>query len=202
MIYDTFFTAIGERTGRPYERLWIEDSFGRLSRNGFVANSAFNVTPRPGVGLVLTPSVLGEYSITPRRGASVISLEQRGLSDLVRSREVRVRLCVKSIVVMPCLRAFHVARPTTGVWTIAGMTLTTPEGATDIGTPSPAGMRSTPARLDVQLSEANIVFATEIIGNATPAEVTLSGDPLMVVVGGQFLAAAGYGPTPDGIWRR
>jgi hypothetical protein len=202
MVYDTFYTAIGERSGRPYDRLWIEDSYGRLARNGFVAGTGFDASHRAGVGLVITPSTLGSYSVTPRGQRSVISLEQRGLSDALRARDVRVRICVKSIVVMPCLRLFHVAKSVDQVWSIEGTDIFTPEGRASLLTTRPRTFRTSPLRIKFDARPENIAFATEIIGNAKPAEVELSGDELMCVVAAQFLRAAGYIGGADNIWRR
>lgn len=201
MTSDIFFARIAQHTGRPYERLWIEDSFGRLSRNGFTAGTRFQIANRPGLGMVLTPSILG-LKVTPRRGGSLISYEARGLSDAVRASEVKVRVCVKSIVVMPCLRHFHIRAANGETWSIAGETLVTPHGQQDIVTPSPARFAATPALLEIDLTPGNVVFATEIVGNVKPGAVKLSGDAVMQVVAGQFLEAAGYSKADADTWRR
>jgi len=199
--YDTFFTRLGDRAERPYNRLWIEDSFGRLTANGFATGTGFAARQRPGVGLVLSPDTLGACHVSQRRGAAILSYEARGLTGALRTSDVRVRVCVKSIVVMPCLRLFHVGRGVNGEWSIAENRLHADGSVIDIATSTPLQMRKTPAVMSVALTEANIVFATEIIGNTRPAAVRLSGDRLLVTVAEQFLAAAGYAQDGDA-WRR
>jgi hypothetical protein len=60
---------------------------------------------------------------------------------------------------------------------------------------SPLNFPQTAASIEVEFDASNLVFATELIGNQRPARVVVRGIPVMVVVAGQFLRAAGYSET-------
>ena len=189
---DNFLTHIGDRSERGCSRLWLEDSFGRLSRNGFDAGAGFAVTPRPGVGLVFTPSVLGSCHVSHRRSRAILSYEAPDIERLIPSVEARVRLSVKTIIVMPSLRVFAILRKTAARWTICGNEIVTQNQALPLTGVKPLHLAKAPAVIEADLTEANLVYATEVIGNARPGVVVLSGEPLAVQLAGQFLLAAGY----------
>lgn len=202
--HDTFLTTLGNRADRGCSRLWIEDSAGRLTRNGFHVGSGFEMTPRLGLGFLLRASVLASTHVSSRRTAAILSLESPRLRELLRGTpEARVRVSCSTIVVMPSLRLFSIrAAAPSQVWRIAGNDLVRPEGVQEIDSRLPARFDVTPARLDAALTEANLVFATEIMAHAKPLRIALSGNPTLVAVAGQFLAAIGYGLTAEGEFAR
>lgn len=202
--HDTFLTKLGDRSDRGCSRLWIEDSAGRLSRNGFATGSGFEVTPRAGLGFLLRPSLLATTHVSSRRSAAILSYESANLSVFLRGTpEARVRVSVNSIVVMPSLRLFSIAqRRSEQNWSIVGETLTRPEGRQSIVTRQPARFDATPVRLEIALTEGNLVFSTEVVSQAKPVTVSLTGPSPLVAVAGQFLLAIGYTLTSAGEYSR
>ena len=199
---DTFFTAIGDRPVIGMQRIWIEDSFGRLSRNGFTAGTPYVVGTRPGLGLVVQPAAVSSLHVSARRQASILSYESSSIAHSITTNEARVKVSVGSIIILPALRLFHVTRPVTELWQISGLTLVRPEGTCSVVTSAPVRFATSPCLLTVGLTEENLIFATEIIGNAKPGSVALSGGALLCQVAGQFLAEAGYSESAPGVWSR
>jgi hypothetical protein len=195
---DSFLTKIGDRSGRGRGRLWLEDGFDRLSRNGFGPGTAFTVTPRGGVGLVLRVALLGSCHVSHRRRQAVLSYESPDLNSFLPAPSARVRISTSAIIVMPSLRVFSIGRQVTETWTVRGDILTTGDGQIPLGTIRPINFRQAPAMIEAEIDEANLVCATEVMGNAKAAAVRLTGDALPVRVAGQFLAAAGYARAEDG----
>ena len=202
--HDTFLTKLGDRSDRGCSRLWIEDSAGRLSRNGFQTGCGFELTPRAGLGFLLRPSLLASTHVSSRGRAAILSYESNRLPAMLHDTpEARVRVSVNTIVVMPALRLFAIAsQRTAAVWRIAGDFLLRPEGMQSVATRVPARFDTTPARLEVGLTEDNLVFATEIVAHAKPESVNLTGSEALRALAGQFLAATGYGLTPAGDYCR
>lgn len=172
-----------------------DNGFDRLGRNNFKPGSRFDVKRRPGTGLVINEKLAGSYRISPRKKGGLLSYEARDLSDFLGTPEVRVRISVGTIVVAPLLRFHSVARPVTEHWSITESVLTTPRGQTRLRSASPLNFPQTAASIEVEFDASNLVFATELIGNQRPARVVVRGIPVMVVVAGQFLRAAGYSET-------
>ena len=195
MRHDSLLTRLGDRANRNLWRLWIEDTgFDRLERNNFRPGTPFSVQRRLGTGLVIQQSLLSTTHVSARKGHGVLSYEAKDLGNFLGSPEVRVRITVGQILVIPRLRAATVHVRNDEVWTVKGSTLTTPHGQCDIRQEKPLFLRSRAATIEVALEEQNLVYATELIGNQRPGRVVLSGEPILVTVGGQFLAACGYGP--------
>lgn len=203
MRHDTFLTTLGSRGERGYSRLWVEDSAGRLSRNGFGMGDGFEVRPRAGLGLIVRPAILSSTHVSSRRGSAILSYESKDLPTYLRGvSEARVRISVNAMILMPALRLFAVARPLDEVWSIAGNILSRPNGCQPIDGAMPARFDATPARLNAALTEQNLVFATEVMSHAKPAEISLSGSDALTALAGQFLAAIGYEKTPEGVYAR
>ncbi len=198
---DNFFTTVGDRPDIGMKRIWVEDSFGRLSRNGFTAGTPYSVTTRPGLGLLVQPAAVSSLHVSSRRSASILSYESSRLAQSITTNEARVKVSVGSIIILPALRLFHVAR-TASNWSIAGMMLTRPEGVSGIATERPVRYPFSPDSLTVALDETNLIFALEIVGNAKPGEVAVNGEPLLRQIAGQFLAEAGYSLKSPDVWAR
>lgn len=196
---DTFISKIGARSSGA-ARLWIEDSSGRLSRNGFDGGMQFDAVARPGVGVVIVPDLLGGLTVSRRAQLPLLSVENRWLGHQLPVDEVRVRVSVKNIIVMPRLRLFGIVRNEAETWNVRGLVVQTPAGERMLGGCRPLAMRGA-GRINVELDWNNIVFATELIGGARPAAVSLSGDELCQRVAGKFLQDGGF-TFADGIWRR
>lgn len=194
--HDSLLTRLGERQDRGLWRLWVEDTgYARLQRNNFAPGSPFTVERRGGTGLIIRRAILGSCHVSSRRGAGVLSYEAADLSKFLPDPEVRVRIHVGQIIVAPRLRTYSIMRPATEAWTIDGLALTTPSGTHSLRSAAPLSLPHTAGTITVHLSTENLVFATELIGNQRPARVVLHGEPLMLTICAQFLAAAGYSPT-------
>lgn len=191
-------TRLGERTGRNLWRLWIEDNgFQRLQRNNFSVGTGFRVHRRAGVGLVIEASVLASCHVSSRRGAGVLSYEASDLATLLPVPEVRVRIHVGRIIVMPSVRFHTIARPATEHWQVCGDELVTPGGTFGLRTPEPLRLPQVAAQIEVHLEERNLVYSTELIGNLRPSRVVISGEAVLLTVASQFLRAAGYSETAN-----
>jgi hypothetical protein len=183
-------------TNRPYWRLWIEgNDYDRLGRNGFTPGGRFNICRKPGFGVVIDESATGNYKVTPRRNSAVLSYEARDLGDFFGTPDIRVRIHVNKIVVNPLLRFHTVARPKTEVWQIRGAQLTTVTNVHELRTLAPLNLPQCAARIEAELDETNLVFATELIGNQRPGTVKIHGSSVLMIVAGQFLRAGGYSET-------
>ncbi len=195
MRHDSLLTRLGNRAERNSWRLWIEETeLNRLARNNFHQGTPFEACRRPGTGLVIKPALLSTTQVSKRKGQTILSYEARDLHSFLGCPEVRVRISVGQITVVPRLRAATILTPSTEVWTIKGSTLTTPAGECDIRTAKPLMLRNHAGTIEAALEEMNLVYATEVIGNQRPGRVLLTGAPVMVTVASQFLVACGYGP--------
>lgn len=193
--HDSLVTKLGNRSSRNSWRLWIEENgFDRLRRNDFTPNTPFEVRRRPGVGLIIEQALIGSRHVSSRRGVGILSYESQDLGSFA-SPQVRVRIHVGQIIVTPLLRFHSVAQLAVEYWSILGDSLITPRGRTDIRTSAPLSLPQAASFIDAHLNEANIVFATEVIGNQRPARVAIHGGSVLMTVAGQFLRAAGYGET-------
>ncbi|MCS6273996.1 MAG: hypothetical protein H2169_06600 [Opitutus sp.] len=164
---DNILSSLGERN-LGTRRLWVEDSYNRLSRNGFGPGTVFNVEPRGGPGLNLRSSILGGYTVSQRRGAAILSLENVGRVARFDDPEVRVRISVNLVQVFPSLRVFSVRARSQEVWAITGDgLLSTPSGSLIIKTGrEPYAGR--PDSIRVEMSGVNLVAATDFIARIKP----------------------------------
>jgi hypothetical protein len=183
-------------------RLWIEDSYRRLTRNGFGTDATFARIARPGVGVVLAPSVLGDAKVSSRRGVPILSVENSWLARQMRyaDQQARVRISVNHIVLMPRLRAFHVGTKAHDCAEISGMFIRFGERNESLETARPA-MHGLIGELRAVLDWQNLVLATEIMGDSRPERVFLSGDPLCVRLAGKFLEDGAYTQQSPGEYR-
>ncbi len=197
---DTFCTNLGARSN-GMARLWIEDSYHRLTRNNFSVGTQFTRRSRPGYGVILEPNILGEVTVSTRRGAPLLSLENSWLANQMPAQDadVRVRVSVGNIVVMPRLRTFHVGRRFSDEATIVGNILTAGANTRQIDTLAPASIGLI-GNLTAHLDWTNLVYATEVMGNARPECVALSGDVLCIRLAGKFLADGGYSERSPGLF--
>lgn len=220
---DNIMTSLGNRSS-GLRRLWVEDSHSRLSNNGFGVGTGFTVEPRLGPGLNLRQSLLGSCHVSQRRGAAILSYE--GSSTMARffEPEVRVKISVGLVQVLPSLRAFSVRVATSEVWDIAGSRLTTPSGEVGMvtGEERPGGR---PTSINAHITQDNIVAATSLIAWAKPATVKITtgsvplvgqlglfdaapssapslDDDILFEVSRQFLVACGWSHEGNGLFRR
>ncbi len=204
---DQFLTKLGDRGDRGLFRLWIEEtSFNRLDRSGFGIGTGFEAAPRMGPGFILRPAALGSCHVSGRGKAkkdSILSFEFRKDRFPVSTTDVRVKITTNAIFILPSLRLHSIARTQSEHWTIDGMMLRTPAGETSLATVRPLAVAADAASITANLTEANLVFATEVIQRTKPGTVRLAGESLLCLIAGQFLAAAGYGPgTEANEWKR
>lgn len=195
--HDSFASRLGDRGNRNLWRLWFEDTaLARLSRNGFAPHTPLAITRRAGPGLSIARTDRAACHVSARRGSPVLSYEARDLGDLFQSPEIRVRVHVGRIFVLPSLRVHSVTglRPAE-VWTVAGSVVTTPAGAFELRTARPLRLPATAETIIADLTAANVVFVTEFIGNHRPARVTIRAERVLANVGASFLRSAGYSPT-------
>lgn len=191
---DSLLTSLGFRTS-GLRRLWVEDSFSRLTQNGFEVGSGFEVQPRMGPGLNIRPSLLSRTHVSSRRGAAILSYE--GSDNMARFSvpEVRVKITHGLVQVLPSLRAFSVRVSTACTWILDGMTLTTPECSLTLrdGLERPAGRPST---VEARLTSASLIAATSLIAWAKPATIRLLPVSAKVVPMGQLeIFAAAQAPV-------
>lgn len=173
---DSILTRIAERpAGR--RRLWIEDSFSRLSRNGFEPGVAFNVEPRMGPGVNIRPALLGEYMVSRRRQSAILSHETSFLASRFSAPEARVKVSVGLVQVLPSLRVFSVQQQSDEVWRIdANGIVTTPRGAIELHTGREV-VSGRPASLSLIPSMTNLVAATDFISRVKPGMVQIGVNP-------------------------
>ena len=181
---DNLLTTLGSRSS-GLRRLWVEDSFSRLSDNGFEIGTGFVVEPRMGPGLNLRPSGLGSCHVSQRRGAAILSYEGSTKLEQFAQPEIRVKISHALVQVLPSLRAFTVRTVPTGVWTIDGQTISTPEGRMTLrtGHERPAGR---PATIEARLDSMNLVAATDFIAWAKPGTIRLLSGSTPVIPMGQL----------------
>ena len=172
---DNILTSLGSRN-HGSRRLWVEDSFCRLTNNGFAPGSPFSVEPRQGPGVNLRAGLLGSYIVSRRRGAAILSYENVALAERFSEPEVRVKISVNLVQVLPSLRVFSVRRRSDESWSIGvDGVLTTPEGKTALIT----GRERTSGRPDsiaVVMTANNLVAATDFIARVKPRIVTVTVD--------------------------
>ena len=219
---DNILSTLGTRSS-GLRRLWVEDSFSRLSNNGFDVGTGFRVEPRMGPGLNIRQTLLGSCHVSQRRGAAILSYEGAATMARFFEPEVRVKISVGLVQVLPSLRAFSVRTATSEVWTIAGEFLTTPWGEVRLvtGDERPS---SRPASISATLTEDNIVAATALIAWAKPATVKIStgaapvtgqlglfdapvptttlDEQILFEVTRQFLVGCGWSHEGNGLFKR
>jgi hypothetical protein len=172
---DSILTNLGNCSTGRNRRLWVEDSYSRLTNNGFDVGTGFTVEPRLGPGLNIRPAILASTHVSKRNGAAILSYE--GSSNMARfsAPEVRVKLSYGLAQILPSLRVFSVRIATSETWTIEGAALMTPAGATVLRT----GMERPPGRptiIEARLNASNLVAATALIAWAKPETIRLT-DP-------------------------
>ena len=198
--HDSLVGRLGDRGDRGFWRVWIEDnSFERLKRNNFTDDARFDVHRRPGTGLVIEQSPLGSCKITPRKASRLLSYEAKDLRSFFAGPEVRIRIHVGQIMVLPLMR-YHAIAGThpSEHWKVTGTNLSSPAGLCDIRTLSPLALPHNAGTIEVDLCERNLVFATELIGNQRPGRVIIRAteeEKVLQIVAGQFLRVAGYEET-------
>lgn len=181
---DNILSSLGERS-LGSKRLWVEDSFSRLTRNGFAPGAVFNVEHRCGPGINLRASLLGGYTVSQRRGAAILSYENSALAQKFSDPEVRIRISVNLVQVFPSLRVFSVRTRSQEIWSIDREgNLSTPSGSLLIKTGrEPYAGR--PDTILVDLSGVNLVAATDFIARIKPRLVTVLPASLPATINGQ-----------------
>lgn len=201
MRHDTLFTRLGERSATNSWRLWIEDSgMARLSRNSFTPGAALTVRRSSGSGVVIESGLLGSQHVSARGRTPVLSFEGRVLREALPVPEVRVKVTVGKVFLLPMVRFTTFSTHAEEAWNIVETTLTTSRGTFAVNSARPltranlgASGVAAPTRLSIALTEGNLVCATEIAGTFTPSEVVITGAPLLRTIAAQFLRAIGYG---------
>jgi hypothetical protein len=202
MRFDQFCSRIGHREN-GYSRVWIEDSFDRLSRNGFTPGTSFEPQFRPGVGLVLAPTAIGSLTVSQRRGVPLLSYERPSVSHQFEATpDVRVRISVNHVTIMPRLRVFSIGGLRNETWNLSGLTVATPSGSISLEGGSPVHAPKVVQTLRAELTEANLVAATEFMNNVLAPRLELSGEALLVHIAGQFLSDGDYKAEGPGIFVR
>lgn len=168
---DTLLSTLGAR-GDGVKRLWLEDSFGRLSANGFLKGTGFVLQNRMGPGVNIRPSLISRTHVSARRGAAILSYEGAGSLSNLSTTMVRVKMSVNLVQVLPSLREFSVRIPNRETWTINDSTLTTPSGTLPIvdGLERVSGR---PTQFNVHLTKANIAPVTLLISRYKPCTIQL-----------------------------
>ena len=226
---DTILTTLGAR-GDGIKRLWLEDSYGRLSANGFFKGTGFVLQNRMGPGVNIRPSLISRTHVSARRGAAILSYEGAGSLSNLSTSMVRVKMSVNLVQVFPSLREFSVRIPNRETWTVDGSTLITPAGSFSIvdGLERVSGR---PTQINVNLTKANIAPVTLLISrykpdtiqllqaNAAPASpamgqlnlfsgpdtapnIDLSSSAISSEVARQFFTACGWSLTSPGCFAR
>lgn len=219
---DSLLTSLGNRS-TGLRRLWVEDSFSRLTSNGFEIGTGFVVESRMGPGLNIRPSLLARCHVSQRRGAAILSYEGNESMARFHEPEVRVKISVGLVQVIPSLRVFSVRTPSSAVWKIDGSTLTTDEGSMVLrdGLERPSGR---PATIEARLDAKNLVAATALIAWAKPGTIRLidgsapvgqldlfgeaapaaeaNNDAITAEVARQFFVACGYETVSPGVFTR
>lgn len=198
---DQFLSRVGSSADGS-KWIHIEDSFDRLTRNGFAPGTSFNVESRMGPGMILRASVLGENTVSKRKRAPVAYVKNRRVAAAFPVDEVRFRVSVGMIVAVPSVRAFSIHSIAAGeVWMMDDAGVTTPSGVFTFGA-APLRIAGRPEKLIVNLSAANIVPATETAAAVKPGAIELRGDEFCGRIAAQFFTAAGWQVSADGLLRR
>ena len=193
---DSILTTLGNCSTGLNRRLWVEDSYSRLSNNGFDVGTGFVVEPRMGPGLNIRPAILSSTHVSKRNGSAILSYEGSSVMARFSAPEVRVKLSVGLAQILPSLRAFSIRIVSTETWTIDGNTLTTAAGSIALrtGLERPAGR---PAVIEAALSASNLIAATALIAWAKPATVRIQTSAVLPT--GQLdLFGADEIPAPKG----
>lgn len=174
---DSLFTKLGVRK-HDYRRLWLEDSHGRLTRNGFAPGTRLTVSPRLGPGLALRTCPTGSLTVSRRREHAILSYESRDLGLRFIEPEARVKVSVGLVQVLPSLRVFSIRAIANEEWTIAkaGILLTPKAPAIRLHT----GRERAPGRpttITWEVTESNLVAATDFIAWAKPPKVVVQMAP-------------------------
>ena len=192
---DTVLTKLSPR--KDGGRVWIEDSYSRLTRNGFAAGSNITVNDRPGSGLILRRTEqLSRNSVSSRKGAPIIDID--GIWVLRRfegSDFLRVRLSFNSAIIVPRVLTASVARAGE-VAQIRGNILLVAGTQFAINTPKPARIPFSISELSIDVSAANLLYAMETIINNRPANVSVTGSESPIA--SAYLTDAGYTPNGEG----
>ena len=226
---DNLLTKLGSRSS-GLVRLWVEEPKGaeRLASNGFSSGTGFMVERRMGPGLNIRPSILGSCHVSSHRGSALLSYEGSDIMAQFAQPEVRVKISVNLVQVLPSLRVHSVRVASDSVWTIAGQTIYTPDGRLTLrdGLERPAGR---PAAVEAHLDSMNLVAATDFIAWAKPGTIRLhtAASPVVPVgqldlfaeptaasvqsseddaitqeVARQFFTSCGWQQTEPGVFRR
>ncbi|MDD2766079.1 MAG: hypothetical protein PHE83_19115 [Opitutaceae bacterium] len=198
---DLYLSHLNFRPATGYKRIWIEDSAQRLSRNGFEPGTMLNAQRRAGPGLNLRPQTLGDYTVSHRHQTPIISLENPMVAQAFLVDELLVRISVGLISIVPSIRAFAVRMAQDEHWTIRDNTVITPRAILPFAaTPiHPAGR---PMVMEAQITDRNLIAATELIAWAKPAEIHLQADGLAGLTATQFLKGCGWQEISPGFLRR
>jgi hypothetical protein len=176
-----------------------------------------------GPGLNIRQSLLASCHVSQRRGSAILSYE--GSDNMARFHEceVRVKISVGLVQVLPSLRVFSVRSMGNEVWSISGEKLVTPQGEVALvtGEERPSGR---PMAINAAITQANLVAATALIAWAKPATVRISTaapmaaiqlglfdapatastleNDILFEVSRQFLVACGWSHEGDGVFKR
>lgn len=192
---DIFLSKIGQRpTGA---RVWIEDGFSRLQRNGFGVGVPIDVLPRSsGAGLIIrvakTPT---RRKVAKRRGMPLLSLEGPQVLACLPWDEVRVRVSVGAVAVLP--RAFALLfRMAVGVAVISGTTVRVGGVVRELVNARAVKLPEGGAECDFYADEDNVFWGCEFVSNHRPGLVRVHGVEKGLVEA--YLCTMGYQPDENG----
>lgn len=194
---DTIITKLSPHGTR--HRVWLEDSFGRLSRNGFSAGDGVDVSHRAGSGLLVKKGdAFSKNSISARRNTPLFALDGAWvLRRFEHADFLRVRLSYNAISIVPRVITASITRA--GVRAaISGNVLVVDHVGYQINTPKPTLLPFRIKALHASVDAANILYSMEVIINNRPESVTLDGVERSVA--SAYLVDAGYSLGEDGVF--
>jgi hypothetical protein len=192
---DTILTKLSPH--KDTHRIWIEDSYGRLQKNGFSPNTPFSVQPRAGRGLILkTENQPTTTSVSKRQNKPLLSLERKTLARSLDGDLLRARISIGQIILVPRVLCFSIQKPHQNIACISGTQLQI-GGAPpkELKTPKPQRNPEPIAYLEAEITADNIVYATEFMLNNLPKEIKLSGPEAILAT--KWLLSLGYFQTSE-----
>ena len=191
---DTVITKLSPH-GDSMARVWLEDSYNRLTRNGFPAGTKIAVTDRPGSGLIVRHGELdSKKTVSSRRNAPLLSLDGAWVLRRFEGADfLRVRLSFKTLIIVPRVITSNITRSGCSGY-VTGTTLVVDNIGYSIKTQKPLLLPMRLKSLALNITTDNILYAMEIVVNSRPESVTLSGHEMSVA--SAYLLDVGY--TKDG----
>lgn len=195
---DTLLTKLSPH--RESHRVWIEDAYGRLSKNGFSPNTPFSVNIRKGgTGLIIQAQPnSGPITISKRANRPILSLERKSLQETLGLEFFRARITYKTVILLPRILCFYFNENREKTLAhLQGWKVTIgKEDSMDLRTNVPIRKsKKQITYLEACIDSENIVQACEFILYNTPQTVKLSGEEIPMAT--QWIQQIGYQLSPD-----